>query len=80
MVLVWEYAGDSQDEADELVLLLDDYATEAMHVGEIQYREDLGFSASGEDHVFVAPIPPGMVMVACSDPGVCPSVIASYLP
>ncbi len=80
VVLVWEYAGDSQDEADELVLLLDDYATEAMHVGELQYREDLGFSASGEDHVFVAPIPPGMVMVACSDPEVCPSVIASYLP
>ena len=80
VVLVWEYAGDSQDEADELVLLLDDYAEEVMHVGEIQYREDLGFSASGEDHVFVAPIPPGMVMVACSDPAVCPSVIAPYLP
>ena len=80
VVLVWEYAGDSQDEADELVLLLNDYAKEAMHVGEIQYREDLGFSASEEDHVFVAPIPPGMVMVACSDPAVCPSVIAQYLP
>lgn len=79
VVLVWEYAGDSQDEADELVLLLGGYAKGAMQVGELQFREDLGFSASGDDFVFVAPVPPGMVMVACSDPQVCPSVASSYL-
>jgi len=80
VVFVWEYAGDTQDEADELVALLGGYAKGAMHVGELQFREDLGFSASGEDYVFVAPVPPGMVMVACSDPEVCPSVTAPYLP
>lgn len=80
VVLVWEYAGDTQDEADELVVLVGQYAKEAMDVGEFQFGEDPGFSASDEDYVFVAPVPPGMVMVACSDPGVCPSVTAPYLP
>ena len=80
VVLVWEYAGDSRHEAEELVVLLGGYAKGAMHVGELQFREDLGFSASKEDYVLVAPIPAGLVMVACSDPQVCPSVAAPYLP
>ena len=79
VVLVWEHAGDSPEETEELALLLADYAAAGMNVGELQTGEDLWFSASGEDYVVVAPIPVGLVMVACSDPQVCPSVAASYL-
>ncbi|MDE0601840.1 MAG: hypothetical protein OXI56_08610 [bacterium] len=80
VVLVWEYAGDTPDEAVELAGLLGDYALAGMDVGTPQPREDGGFVASGGDYVFVAPIPEGLVLVACSDPSVCPSVTAPYLP
>ena len=80
VVFVWEYAGDSRDEAEELARLLSDYAVAGMDVGTPQTQGDLGFLASGEDYVFVGPIPGGLVMVACSDPAVCSSVTAPYLP
>lgn len=79
MVFVWEYAGDSPSEAEELARLLSDYAAAGMDVGTRQLQEQSGFLASGEDYVFVDLIPEGLVMVACSDPSVCPSVTASYL-
>ena len=79
VVFVWEYAGDSPEETEELAGLLYDYAVQGMDVGTPSSpREELGFAAGGEDYVFVTLIPEGLVMVACSDPGVCPSVIASY--
>ncbi len=80
VVFVWEYAGDSRDEAEELARLLSDYAAAGMDVGTPQPQGKLGFLASGEDYVFVGPIPGGLVMVACSDPAVCSSVTAPYLP
>ncbi len=80
VVFVWEYAGDSPDEAEELARLLSDYAVAGMDVGTPQPQGELGFLASGEDYVFVGPIPGGLVMVACSDPAVCSSVTAPYLP
>ena len=80
VVFVWEYAGDSRDEAEELARLLSDYAVAGMDVGTPQPQGELGFLASGEDYVFVGPIPGGLVMVACSDPAVCSSVTAPYLP
>ena len=80
VVFVWEYAGDSRDEAEELARLLSDYAVAGMDVGTPQTQGELGFLASGEDYVFVGPIPGGLVMVACSDPAVCSSVTAPYLP
>ena len=80
VVFVWEYAGDSRDEAEELARLLSDYAAAGMDVGTPQPQGELGFLASGEDYVFVGPIPGGLVMVACSDPAVCSSVTAPYLP
>ena len=80
VVFVWEYAGDSPDEAEELARLLSDYAAAGMDVGTPQPQGELGFLASGEDYVFVGPIPRGLVMVACSDPAVCSSVTAPYLP
>ena len=80
VVLVWEYAGDSPDEAAELAGLLGEYASAGMDVGAPQPQGEGGFVASGEDYVFVAPIPEGLALVACSDPSVCPSVTAPYLP
>ncbi len=80
VVLVWEYAGDSPDETVELARLLETYASVGMDVGTPQPQGETGFVASGEDHVFVAPIPEGLVIVACSDPTVCPAVTAPYLP
>ena len=79
VVLVWEYAGDSPGESEELALLLHDYAVAGMDVGTPSGPpQESGFAASGEDYVFVGLTPEGLVMVACSDPGVCPSVTASY--
>ncbi len=80
VVFVWEYAGDSQDEAEELARLLSDYAVTGMDVGTPEPRGELGFLASGDDYVYVGPISGGLVMVACSDPAVCSSVTAAYLP
>ena len=78
VVFVWEYAGDTAAETEELARLLGDYAAAGMDVGELQFGEDLGFTGSGGDYVFVAAVPTGLVMVACSDPEVCPSVSAAY--
>lgn len=79
VVLVWEYAGDTPGEAEELAGLLYDYAVAGMDAGmPPTARDQLGFAASGEDYVFVSLIPEGLVMVACSDPEVCPSVTAPY--
>lgn len=79
VVFVWEYAGDSPGESEELALLLHDYAVAGMDVGTPSGSPaEPGFSASGEDYVFVSLIAEGLVLVACSDPGVCPSVTASY--
>ena len=79
VVLVWEHAGDSPGESEELARLLYDYAVAGMDVGTPSSPpEELGFSAGAEDYVFVSLIPEGLVMVACSDPGVCPSVTAPY--
>ena len=80
VVFVWEYAGDDPEEAKELALLLREYVVAGMDVGLLQPDGELGFVASGEDYVLVAPIPEGLVMVACSDPQVCPLVTAPYLP
>lgn len=79
VVLVWEYAGDDPVEVEELARLLADYAA-GMRVGDPQTQGELGFLASDDDYVLVAPIPAGLVMVACSDPEVCPSVSTAYLP
>ena len=80
VVLVWEYAGDDPAEVEELAGLLADYAAAGMRVGDPQSQGELGFLASADDYVLVAPIPAGLVMVACSDPEVCPSVTTAYLP
>ncbi len=81
VVFVWEYAGDSPQEAEELALLLYDYAAEGMDVGlPVRSDREAGFSGSAGDYVFVGLVPDGLVMVACSDPAVCPWVIAPYLP
>lgn len=80
VVLVWEYAGDDPVEVEELARLLADYAAAGMRVGDPQTQGELGFLASDDDYVLVAPIPAGLVMVACSDPEVCPSVSTAYLP
>lgn len=80
VVLVWEYAGDDPAEVEELARLLADYAAAGMRVGEPQTQGEFGFLASADDYVLVAPIPAGLVMVACSDPEACPSVSTAYLP
>ena len=80
VVLVWEYAGDSPEETVELARLLREYAWAGMDAGAPQAQGEVGFVASGEDYVFVAPIPGGFGLVACSDPSVCPSVTTPYLP
>ena len=80
VVFVWEYAGDDPVEVEELARLLADYAAAGMRVGDPQTQGELGFLASDDDYVLVAPIPAGLVMVACSDPEVCPSVSTAYLP
>ena len=81
VVFVWEFAGDSPEEAEELAGLLHDYAVEGMDVGAaVRGEGDLTFSAAAGDYVFVSLIPEGLVMVACSDPQVCPSVAAPYHP
>lgn len=80
VVFVWEYAGDSAGEAEELAGLLYDYAVEGMDVGDSLSRGgESGFVGSGEDYVFVSLTAEGLVMVACSDPQVCPSVTDAYL-
>lgn len=78
VVFVWEYVGDSPEEAEELGLLLYDYAVEGMDVA-VPARTGSGFSGSAGDYIFVTLLPESLVMVACSDPPVCPQVIAPYL-
>lgn len=81
VVFVWEFAGDTPGEAEELAGLLHEYAVEGMDVGvPVRGEGELTFSASAGDYVFVSLIPEGLVMVACSDPQVCPSVAAPYHP
>lgn len=80
VVLICEYAGDEPAEAEELARLLAEYAVAAMKVGDPQPQGEWGFVASADDYLLVAPIPVGLVMVACSDPEVCPMVTAPYLP
>ena len=80
VVLVWEYAGDNPTEVEELARLLAQYAAEGMNVGDPQPQGEMGFLASADDYILVAPIPAGLVIVACSDPHVCPSVTTAYLP
>ncbi len=79
VAFLWEYAGDSPEEAEELALLLYDYATEGMDVGTpVRAEGDHSFEARAGDYVFVSLIPEGLVMVACSDPTVCPMISAPY--
>lgn len=80
VVLVWEYAGDNPTEVEELARLLAQYAADGMNVGDPQTQGEMGFLASADDYILVAPIPAGLVIVACSDPHVCPSVTTVYLP
>ena len=80
VVLIWEYAGDNQAEVEELARLLAQYAAEGMNVGDPQPQGEMGFLASADDYILVAPIRAGLVVVACSDPDVCPSVTTAYLP
>ncbi len=79
VAFVWEYAGDSPGEAEELADLLYDYAVEGMEVGTpVRMNGSPDFVAQGEDYLFVSLRPEGLMMVACSDPGVCPGIATPY--
>lgn len=78
VVFIWEYVGDTPEESEELARLLYDYAASAMAVGTPSRDGGGGFAASDEDYVYVSLLPDKLVMVACSDPVVCPAVTDSY--